>query len=224
MNTPQLCSPSSSNLLYYDITCRTRPRSLASTSWTLGVICTRPPLSTRNRRPADGEPTLDPSIHYDPSCHLYIQAAHGSRAGGDDRGELFHSLLRQRRAIRHSWDQVRLVHNGRARQARFWAVFDRERMPWNRLSSQECGNAEVVALTTPQSNRPWPARFDGRRTHVVEKWALCRSQERLRPRAQTLETYMTGTGSSQRGRRPQPQPEASNSRQPMRTMGTTASL
>jgi hypothetical protein len=33
-------------------------------------------------------------------------------ACGDDRSELFHSLLRQRRAIRHSRDQVRLVDDG----------------------------------------------------------------------------------------------------------------
>jgi len=32
-------SLSSSNVLYYDITYRTRPRSLASTSWTLVIIC-----------------------------------------------------------------------------------------------------------------------------------------------------------------------------------------
>src|SRR3981189_2958100 len=81
----------------------------------------------------------------------------GSRAGEDDRGELFHSLLHQRRAIRHSWDQVRLGRNGRVGRAGFRAVFARVRMPWNRLSSQEGGNAEVVALTAPRSSRPWPA-------------------------------------------------------------------
>src|SRR5438128_1849346 len=42
-------------------------------------------------------------------------------AHGDDRSELFHSLLHQRGAIRQARDQVRLVRDGRARQAGFRA-------------------------------------------------------------------------------------------------------
>jgi hypothetical protein len=90
MNTPQSCSLSSSDVLYYDITYRTPLRSLASTSWTLGVICTRRVCACEVADPLQrdvsgsefsGEPTIGlRSI----TIHLVIsiyKLPDGSRAG-----------------------------------------------------------------------------------------------------------------------------------------------
>src|ERR1700730_345731 len=82
-----------------------RPGTLAHIPSEARCARQRVPCRSNNR-------SFDPLRFVLSSLYINKCPTDGSRASGDDRCELFHSLLRQRHAIRHSWDQVRLVHDG----------------------------------------------------------------------------------------------------------------
>jgi hypothetical protein len=84
-----------------------------------------------------------------PSVVSYPSMSHTTEENSSDPFELFRSLLHQRTAIQRPWDQVRLVHLGRVRQARFRAIFEPRRVSRN----SPCANVHVVALTSSPFDR-----------------------------------------------------------------------